>query len=65
MSTNPQNNRDPIQDVLHFWSKFGDSSFNRWPSYHVDKLVIDTQTDTLTDTPYKQPWYMKAKTNLM
>ena len=26
MSMHPQNNRDPNQGVLHFWSKFGESS---------------------------------------
>ena len=26
----PQNNRDPNQGLLHFLSKFGDTSWNRW-----------------------------------
>ena len=29
-SINPQNNGDLNHLVLHRWSKFGDSSFNRW-----------------------------------
>ena len=49
-SINPQNNRDLNQGVLLFWSKFGDSSFNRWQVIaRTSKWLPQTQTHTQTD----------------
>ena len=52
-----QNNRDLNQGVLLPWTKFGDTSLNRWRVYRVDKQVINTHTQTQATTiPGGQNW---------
>ena len=48
-SSNPQNNRDINQGLLHLWSKFGGSSLNWCWVITWTNLVTDGRTDWLTD----------------
>ena len=68
----PKNNRDLNQGLLHFWSKFGDSSLNEWwVIVRTRQWLIHTRTHKHTDTqtqtqattiPEGQNWLRVKKT---
>ena len=64
----PQNNRDLNQGLLHFWSKFGDPSWNGWwviarTSSWLTHGRTHTQTDAGNDNT-RRPKLASGKNNI-